>query len=151
MTCITHISPNSLYISLIRHPLGSLKSIQGTSTQQKAVTEQWQRLKDYVTDPLPDAENYFTESIADCARAYITLYRHLQNFQPQYGIRISYEEMTTNKNWTSKLNIHPKFQALGIADTPLIGSSSKTSFDERQENYIEKYISPIYYDFLTEY
>lgn len=145
-------SPEAYYILLIRNPIDFLSSIRGMAAAREAVTEQWGRLHkvENFKDPLPDAEIYLNDDIADCARAYHTLYSNLSNFNPKHGVKVDYTDLINGK-----LDLTPLEKLLGrksqhIEALPTLGASTKSNLTHTEIDYIKLNLGPIYKGFLKD-
>mgnify|MGYP000163540074 CR=1 FL=1 len=144
---------NAFYVSLIREPVDFIKSIKGMKPARDAVVEQWKRLikiENYI-DPLPDANNFLSDDLADCARTYYALYSHLKTFSPKNGIKISYNDITSGKLSLKALEEYLKIKITTPITLPLLGSSTKTKLQLSEIEYINRMLMPIYEVFLKKH
>lgn len=144
-------SEDAFFISLIRDPIELLQSIKGMDPARDAVVEQWRRLKEKegYDDPLPDANNYLSSELADCARAYAVLYKKLSRFSPKHGMKVSYQDLITNTALLKPIEHYLNSNMLSIEAAPLLGGSTKKALTDAEVNYITKELQPIYHDFLN--
>lgn len=141
---------NCFYVSLIRHPVAFLQSVKGMKEAREAILEQWDRLKNKegYEDPLPDANDYLDNEIADCSRAYKVLYDSLNLFKPKYGMKVDYDDIVNQELDLKSLSKYLGGNNQPITELPRLGNSTKIDFPDNEISYIEEKLTPVYHSFL---
>jgi len=145
------ICPTALITAVIREPIGLFTSLNGSTIQKEDVANQWHRLINETNciDPLPDANKFLPNDLADCARAYIMLYNHLSENLPDNSVRVGFESLKTDTLWLDKigkeLRINVNTDNISI---PKIGVSTKSPLPPDQEEYLCRNLNPVYKNFL---
>jgi len=145
------ICPDALITAVIREPVGQFSSLNGSTIQKEDVANQWHRLKNEIncSDPLPDANKFLPNDLADCARAYVLLYNHLSENLPDNSVRVAFESLKTDTVWLEKIGkeliINVKADNISI---PKIGVSTKSPLAPEQIKYLEDNLTTIYEKFL---
>jgi len=145
------ICPDALITAVIREPVGLFTSLNGSTIQKEEVANQWHRLKKEIncSDPLPDAEKVLPVDLADCARAYITLYNFLSENLPEKSVRIAFEKLKAETDWLEEIGKELKIQINKELSIPKIGISTKSSLSSLQAEYLKDRLMPVYNDFLS--
>ena len=146
------ICPSALILAIIREPVALFTSLNGSTIQKFDVANQWQRLKVETNykDPLPDAEDFLPNDLADCARAYFTLYNHLTSALPKNSIRVSFEKLKSDYKWLDELGDKLNIKINKNISIPKIGVSTKTPLEAEQSKYISEKLTPIYHLFCKQ-
>ncbi len=145
------LCPDALVAGLIRSPRSHLASLAGSTLQKDAVVEQWHRSQREagVADPLPDANRWLPDDLADCARAYHSLYSRLRDTLPPDALRLSYDDLVEPGAWLGKLRARESRALDGPTHPPMIGVSTTRPLPEDQAGYLEEHLRPVYSAFLS--
>ncbi len=144
------LCPDACIVGLIRAPVGQFTSLNGSTVQKDDVAEQWHRLRNQLSldDPLPDAGKWLPTDLADCARAYVTLYKLLDESLPPGSVRVGYETMKDDQSWLEEIARHLDIEPHTPAKAPMLGVSTKQPLPEDQGKYIEDKLQSAYETFL---
>jgi hypothetical protein len=147
------ISPKSIQVGLIRNPVTLLGSLAGTTFQKQYCAEQWRRasIEAPIADPLPDAEEYLNQDLADCARLYAVFYSQLSEDLAQGSLRVRYESLWQSYDWlqtvADRSGLKPNSAAV-METTSQIGLSSQVPLSTKARTYVERHLEPIYNAFV---
>jgi len=144
------ICPGALIAAVIRDPVGQFTSLNGSTVQKEDVSNQWHRLKREINcnDPLPDANKYFSDDLADCARAYVMLYNYLAENLPDEAIRVSFKSLGSDKSWLEKIGKELRINLNENIYIPMVGVSTKSPLSIDQTRYLEDNLMTVYDGFL---
>ena len=144
------ICPEALITAVIRDPVGQFTSLNGSTIQKEDVANQWHRLKKEINcrDPLPDANKYLSDDLADCARAYVMLYNYLTENLPDNSIRVAFESLKVDTSWIEKIGNELKINLNKNIYIPMVGVSTKSPLSTDQTKYLEDNLTPAYNGFL---
>lgn len=145
---LAKIAPSACFVCLIRDPLETLSSLMGSTIQKQEVIACWETIRHLVTDPLPDAEEYLSQELADCARAYKLLYGKLADFDPMRKVTVCYDQLFADNDHLVEIaellglsvNYRPKVASLG--------ESTSIDLDTDAKKYLERELQETFSSFL---
>ncbi len=145
------LCPEACVVGLIRAPIAQFASLCGSTVQKDDVADQWRRLKEELAlqDPLPEAEKWLPLDLADCARAYVTLYGLLNENLPATAVRVSYESLTQDRSWIERIAGALDVTCDASVQAPMLGVSTSLELKPDQQKYLEEKLTPTYREFLS--
>jgi len=145
------ICPDACIVGVIREPVSLFTSLSGSTIQKDTVTEQWARLKKETEceDPLPDANKYLPEDLADSARLYIVLHKLVKQKMSDKFITVSYENLIKDQTYLKEIGIQIGVNVEVPATAPMLGVSTKQSLTPDQEKYLRENLTETYTEFLS--
>ncbi|GEM_PF-2429249 len=144
------ICQDACMVGVIREPVSWATSLNGSTIQKETVAGQWQRLKEEIKceDPLPDANNWLPEDLADSARLYVVLHKLVKKNMPENFITVSYESLVNEQSYLTKIGRRLGVKVVLPITAPMLGVSTKQSLTPDQEKYLEENLTATYSEFL---
>ncbi len=144
------ICPDACIAGIIREPVSQFTSLSGSTIQKETVAGQWLRLKDEINceDPLPDANNWLPEDLADSARLYVVLHKLVKQNMPNDFITVSYESLIKDQAYLTKIGNRIGVSVKLPVTAPMLEKKKKNSLTSDQEKFLEENLTSTYTEFL---